>query len=193
MKTIFTKRPSAGTSTPGTGTFRMGAGALATALGACALLVAPPALAHERYPDRGNSVAIAVGAGILGLAVGAALADRDDRYYYDRSRYSARRYVVLRDRPGYYYYYEGRPNRYYRDRYYDRYYAPYYRKHHRDWRRGPDGYRRDHRPAYRHDGPRYERHDDRRHDNRRHDRGHDRGHDRHHDRGGERGWNRGPR
>ena len=56
-----------------------------------------------------------------------ALADRDDGRYYDRGYYSSRRYVTVRDRPGYYYYYAGNPNRYYRDRYYDRYYAPYYR------------------------------------------------------------------
>ncbi|MCJ2183194.1 hypothetical protein MTR62_10890 [Novosphingobium sp. 1949] len=137
--------------------FKIGLGAAA---GACALAgAAPQAMARDHYRDGGDTAAIAIGAGILGLAVGASLADRGDRYYYDRSRYSARRYVTLRDRPGYYYYYEGYPDRYYRDRYYTRYYAPYYRDHYREWGRG---YRAD-------------RHYDRR------DRHHDRGYDRHHD------------
>jgi hypothetical protein len=67
-----------------------------------------------------------IGAGIVGLAIGALIADRDDDYYYDRSYYRHRRYVSLDGYPGYYYYYDGYPNRYYRDRYYDRYYGRYY-------------------------------------------------------------------
>lgn len=141
---------------------------LGAAVGACALLASVPVSARDHYRDRGDGTAIAIGAGILGLAVGAALADRDDRYYYDRDWYPARRYVTLRNRPGYYYYYEGRPDFYYRDRYYDRYYAPYYQRHYRDWRAGRRDYRRD----YRHDRRDYYR--DRRH--------HDRHHGRHHDR-----------
>lgn len=141
MKTIFKNR-----------SIRFGLGAAAVA---SVLLATAPASAHDRYPDRGNDVAIAIGAGILGLAVGAALADRDDRYYYDRRWYPARRYVTLRDRPGYYYYYEGQPRRYYRDRYYDRYYAPYYREQRRDWRSGRRDYRQDYRRDYR-DGRHHE-------------------------------------
>lgn len=142
---------------------------LAAAAGACALLGATPIQARDHYRDGGNDAAIAIGAGVLGLAVGAALADRSDRYYYDRGWYSSRRYVTIRDRPGYYYYYEGRPNRYYRDRYYDRYYAPYYRSHYRGWDRGRRDYYRHDRRGYRHD-----RHDrrDYRHDRRDHYRGH---------------------
>lgn len=102
--------------------------ALGAALSASVLLAASPAQARDGYYDRGgNDAAIAIGAGVIGLALGAALADRGDDRYYDRGYYSSRRYVTVRNRPGYYYYYEGRPNRYYRDRYYDRYYAPYYR------------------------------------------------------------------
>lgn len=144
---------------------------LGTVLAATALTAAAtPALARH-YNDSGDDVAIAVGAGILGLAVGAAIADRDDDRYYDRGYYGHRRYVTVRDRPGYYYYYAGRPNRYYRDRYYDRYYAPYYRERwgrgggwgrDRDWRRDRWEGRRDWR-----DHNRWERRHDRWHD--RHD------------------------
>ena len=105
--------------------------------------MAGTAEARDRHGDRDNSdeIAIAIGAGLVGLAIGAAIADRDDRHYYDRSRYSHRRYVRVRGYPGNYYYYDGYPNRYYRDRYYDRYYGRRYRDDYRRdrWR---DGYRR---------------------------------------------------
>lgn len=125
------------------------------AIGAFSLATATPAAAKGAG---GDDAAIAIGAGILGLAVGAAIADRDDNRYYDRRYYSSRRYVTVRDRPGYYYYYDGYPNRYYRDRYYTRYYAPYYRE----------------RVSRRHD--RYDRRYERRYD--RHDRRYDRRYDR---------------
>lgn len=160
---------------------------LGAALAACALTASAPATARDRYGD--DTAAVAIGAGVIGLAIGAALADRGDRYYYDRDYYGSRRYVTVRDRPGYYYYYEGYPNRYYQDRYYDRYYAPYYRER---WGRGPawrpgphwrddrrswgHDYRRgwDHRDYGRHDNGRHNgwRHDDRddgRHDDNRRD------------------------
>jgi hypothetical protein len=124
-------------------TKRIGLGA---ALAATALIAAVPAQARDGYHDRGDGAAIAVGAGILGLAVGAAIADRSDGRYYDRRYYGERRYVTIRDRPGYYYYYDGSPNRYYQDRYYDRYYAPYRRDYWRDgrgWDRRPGWDRRD--------------------------------------------------
>ncbi len=152
---------------------KLGIGAAAAA---GALLAATPAMARDRYRDGGNDAAIAIGAGVLGLAVGAALADRDDRYYYDRDWYPSRRYVTVRGRPGYYYYYADRPNRYYRDRYYSRYYAPYYRSHRRDWRARRHHARRDWRRGGR---------DWRggRHYSRRHGRHHDRGRHGHHRRG----------
>lgn len=133
---------------------------LATALAASALTASAPAMARDYYDRGGNDAAIAIGAGVIGLALGAALADRDDDRYYDRGYYDSRRYVTVRDRPGYYYYYDGAPNRYYRDRYYDRYYAPYYR----DRWNGRDRWR-DGRHAWR---------DDRRGDRNRWDRGRDR-------------------
>lgn len=78
--------------------------AIGAALSASILAAAAPAQARDRYYDRGgNDAAIAIGAGVLGLALGAALADRDDGRYYDRGYYSSRRYVTVRDRPGYYY------------------------------------------------------------------------------------------
>lgn len=153
---------------------------LGTVLAATALsAMSTPAAARPYYRDGGNDAAIAIGAGILGLAVGAAIADRDDDRYYDRAYYGERRYVTVRDRPGYYYYYAGRPNYYYQDRYYDRYYAPYYRERGRgwgrgDWNRGNWGRDRDWRR---------DRWEGRR------DRWEDR-HDRWHDRDDRRGWRR---
>lgn len=125
-------------------TARLGLG---TALAATALLAASPATARDHYRrGGGDDAAIAIGAGIIGLAIGAAIADHDDDRYYDSGWYPERRYVTVRGYPGYYYYYEGRPNRYYHDRYYDRYYAPYYRdrwSRGRDWGYGHRGYDRD--------------------------------------------------
>lgn len=162
-------------------TMRLGLG---LALCSATLVAASPAKARDHYHDRGNDAAIAIGAGVLGLALGAALADRDDRYYYDERRYRARRYVTVRGRPGYYYYYAGAPRRYYRDRYYSRYYAPYRRSHWRSGRGWHDDrrYRRSDRGHYakRHYGKRQGWRDDRHYG--RHDRRYDRRHDRHHDR-----------
>lgn len=119
------------------------AGALATA----AMAMGGAAQARDSWNGGGNDDAIiAIGAGLVGLAIGAALADRDDDRYYDRRYYDSRRYVTVRDRPGYYYYYEGNPNRYYRDRYYTRYYQPYYRQRNQHYY-SRDRYR-DNRPRY---------------------------------------------
>lgn len=92
------------------------------ALAATCLGFTQGAEARDRWDRRsgGNDAAIAIGAGILGLAVGAAIADRGDSRYYDRNYYGNRRYVTVRGRPGYYYYYDGAPRRYYQDRYYGR-------------------------------------------------------------------------
>lgn len=113
---------------------------------AAASMLALSAPAQARHGDGGDDAAIAIGAGIIGLAIGAAIADRNDDRYYDRRYYPSRRYVTVRGRPGYYYYYDGAPNRYYRDRYYQRYYQPYYRER---WNRGRD-WRADRRD-WRHD------------------------------------------
>ncbi|WP_408586307.1 hypothetical protein [Novosphingobium sp.] len=105
-------------------------GALALGLAASALAAAAPAQAHDYYYDRhrgSDDAAIAIGAGIIGLAVGAAIAsDHDDRRYYYRDR----GYYYPRYRGGYYsapvyrgYYYRDDDRRwrdYDRYRHYDR-------------------------------------------------------------------------
>lgn len=104
---------------------------IAASLGVATLMSSASAEARDRYRNRGgDDAAIAIGAGVLGLAVGAAIAsDRDDRYY-------DRRY---RSYPRGYYYYDSYPRHYYRD-------YPRYRKHwrhdRRDWRYRDRYYRR---------------------------------------------------
>ena len=94
---------------------------LSLALGAAALTAASPAMADDwRYRHRGggDTTGAAIAGGVVGLALGAAIAssandhrryDRDD-YYYDRGypRYRA------------YYYYDRYPRPYYRPYYYNR-------------------------------------------------------------------------
>ena len=72
-------------------------GVLATTLAASALVASvSPAAAQDYRRDRDDTAAVAIGAGILGLAVGAIAASdnndryRDGRYYgrYDRQYYS---------------------------------------------------------------------------------------------------------
>ena len=113
---------------------------LLAALATGAMTAATTAKAHDR--DHGDdTAAVAIGAGIIGLAVGAAIASNNDRYY--------------RGPPyGYYYgppraYYHGYPRPYYRAYprvyHYDRYPQRVYRydRHwnkrghgHGHWRRG---------------------------------------------------------
>lgn len=117
-------------------------GVLGLALGASALAASAPAEAqrYDRYHSRGNNdAAIAVGAGVLGLAVGAAIASNNrDRYndgYYDRRYYARPRYYSYDS--GYYYgpRYRAYPRYQYRDydrRYYDGY-RGYRGPRYRDW------------------------------------------------------------
>lgn len=51
---------------------------IGAALAACALTASAPAMARDGYRD--DTAAVAIGAGVVGLALGAALADRGDRY-----------------------------------------------------------------------------------------------------------------
>jgi len=105
---------------------------LAGALGASALTVASPAMADDwrwRRHHGGDEAGAAVAGGIIGLALGAAIAsgsrDRyyDDDYYYRHHRPRARVYVYQ----SYPRYYGGYDRPYYRSGYYDSYYAPAYR------------------------------------------------------------------
>lgn len=96
----------------------LGAVLAATVVGASS-----PAEARDRRYRGDDRAAVAIGAGVLGLALGAAIAsDRRDRYYDDRYYY--------RTYPRYRTYYYGPPPRYYYrydrpmwrgDRYYHRY------------------------------------------------------------------------
>lgn len=115
-----------------------GKAVLAATLAASALTFAAPAQARDGYRHRGggDDAAIAIGAGIIGLAIGAAIAsDHDDRYddrgyYYD----SYPRY-----RGGYYYNSYPEYRRYdYRDARRDarRDYRRHERREHRRWHRG---------------------------------------------------------
>jgi hypothetical protein len=74
---------------------------LVTTLAASALVsTASPVMARDYYRDRGdNTAAVAIGVGILGLAVGAiaASSNNDDRRYRD-GRYYDRRARVYDDR-----------------------------------------------------------------------------------------------
>ncbi|MDE2597250.1 MAG: hypothetical protein KGL44_10270 [Sphingomonadales bacterium] len=113
---------------------------LAIAFGAAALTGASPAAAHDEWRGRrggGDDAVIAIGAGIIGLAIGAAIAS-DDRPRYDDRR------VYYSDYPayprGYYYGYPAYPV----VRHYGYYESPReeWREHHgwrgdrRGWRRG---------------------------------------------------------
>jgi hypothetical protein len=91
---------------------------IVAALAVGAMTVSTSAQARDRYwHHRGDDdAALAIGAGIIGLAIGAAIASDHDRgYYYD---------------DGYYY---GRPRGYYYPRYYYREYPRY--RYYRDYPR----------------------------------------------------------
>lgn len=79
--------------------------ALAVALAATALVSTSPAQARDGWRHRGgdDTAAIAIGAGIIGLAVGAAVASsHDDDRYYDRGYYYEGGYAYPRYRGTYY-------------------------------------------------------------------------------------------
>lgn len=140
-------------------------GAMAAALAAGALFSANPAEARDRYRGGGDDdAAIAIGAGIIGLAIGAAIAsDNDDGYYDDRRHY----------RPQY------RNQYYYND--YDNYprYRHHYRNDDRRWRHHDRRRWRDHDRRHWRGKDRWRGRDDwRGHDGWRGDRGrHHRGRD----------------
>jgi hypothetical protein len=118
--------------------------AIGTALAAASLLAAAPAQARDRHRHHGgggDDAAIAIGAGIVGIAIGAAIAsDNDDRH--DRRYY----------RDGYYGDYYGGGSYGYVDPYPRGYYYrsyPRYRGHDRDYRYDRRDYRH-YRGSYRH-------------------------------------------
>lgn len=107
---------------------------LAGALGAATLTAASPAMADPYYGHRrgGDTTGAAIAGGVIGLALGAAIAsgsrdryyDYDGGYYYDRRAYPRyRNYYVYRDYPRYYRPYQYRNDwrrRGHRDRHWDR-------------------------------------------------------------------------
>ena len=105
--------------------------ALGLALAASVPISATPAQArdHHRYYSRhyDDDTAVALSAGIVGLAIGAAIASDRPRYYYDDDYYYRERYYRPHYR-SYYYYYDGYP------RYYDRRGYRRYRDYDRHWR-----------------------------------------------------------
>lgn len=123
--------------------------AITIALAAGALTTATTAQARDgyRHRDGGDDAAIAIGAGIVGLAIGAAIADNGGRHHrryrdYDYDYYDG----------GYYYdsyprYRDGWRNRRY-DNYYRRDYGRYYDR--RDYRRSRNWDRRRDRWERRH-------------------------------------------
>ena len=113
---------------------------LAGLIGSLALTAAAPAEARGWHRGGGDDAAIAVGAGILGLAVGAAIASDRPRYYRD-DYYAGPAYYPAYPPYGYTYNYPV-----YRGyRYYYNDYRPY---------RGYNSYRgyNGYRGGYRHDG-----------------------------------------
>ncbi len=121
--------------------------AIAAGLAATALASTTPAMARDYHRGNDNTAAVAIGAGILGLAVGAIAAsssNRDDRCYdagYD-NRYAGPAYVSgWSYRDGYYWDRNG--GRHGRDEY-----QRYNRDHRDDYRRGYDRNREDYRRGY---------------------------------------------
>ena len=125
---------------------------LATTLAATAFVSASPAMARDGYHrDHDNTAAVAIGAGIIGLAIGAIVAsssNHDDRYrdgysYNDSGYYGQAYNSGWYYRDGYYWDRDGR--RYDRDEYnrYQRRDNRYY-----DQRRGYDRDHDDRRRGY---------------------------------------------
>lgn len=112
--------------------------AIGTALVASALTAAAPAEARSYYRygrhHGGDDAAIAIAAGIAGLAIGAAISDNNRGRYYDRGYYydSYPRYRGYYSYPSYYY--NSYPDYYYQDyRYRDRYRDRYRRSYRYGW------------------------------------------------------------
>lgn len=117
---------------------------IAGALAATAAVSATPAMARDYGRGNDNTAAIAIGAGVVGLALGAIIASGNN----DDDRYRDRRYVSNAGwsyRDGYYWDRDGR--RYNRDAYARRY-DNNRRDYRDDRRRGYDRDRGDYRRGY---------------------------------------------
>jgi hypothetical protein len=66
---------------------------IAAGLAATALASTTPAMARDYHRGNDNTAAVAIGAGILGLAVGAIAASSNDRDRYYDNRYDGRVYA----------------------------------------------------------------------------------------------------
>ena len=120
--------------------------ALALALAATATIAAAPAEARDRWGRHrgGDDAAIAIAAGIAGLAIGAAISDNGGRDYNDRYNRGSYYYPQYRDSDYYNSYPQYNYNNYNN---YDRRYRDYDRRY-----RGYDWYERKHdRWHYRHE------------------------------------------
>lgn len=80
----------------------MAKSAIAGLIGALSLTAAAPAEARGWHRGGDDDAAVAVGAGILGLAVGAAIASDRPRYYYDDEYYAGPAYYPAYPAYGYY-------------------------------------------------------------------------------------------
>lgn len=127
---------------------------IAAALAATALATTTPAMARDYHRGNDNTAAVAIGAGILGLAVGAIVAsssNRDDRYsdqgYYADSYYGPAYTTSWSYRDGYYWDRDGR--RHSRDEY-QRYHQSHDRRdgNYRDNNRHDDRRDGDYRRGY---------------------------------------------
>jgi hypothetical protein len=98
---------------------------LALAATTAVSLAASPAEARDRWGRHrggGDDAAIAIAAGIAGLAIGAAVADGNHGRYYNDRRYYRSSYYYPRYRSNYYYYNDyPRYNGYYYNDYNRRY------------------------------------------------------------------------
>jgi len=127
---------------------------LATTAAATALTMSAPADArgyYRHYRHHGDDAAIAIGAGIIGLAIGAAASSGRNGYY------NGGYYNGYYNRPGVSFYYETYPDYY---RYNDGYYYNGYR-YYNGWFYDGRGYRMYDRDSWRHrwSGDRYDRYD----------------------------------